>query len=54
MMLSAGRDNNILSLTWIWLDKGNQYEFLKHPKMKWLDGGLEPSLSGLLVHCSTN
>ena len=23
------------------LDKGNQNKFLKHPKIKWLDGGLE-------------
>ena len=25
----------------IWLDKGNQYEFLKHPKIKWLDAVVE-------------
>ena len=30
--------NNILSFAYIWLDKGIQNEFLKHPKMKWLDG----------------
>ena len=23
---------------YIWLDKGNQNEFLKHPKIKWFDG----------------
>ena len=22
-----------------WLNKGNQYEFRKHPKIKWLDAG---------------
>ena len=35
-------------------NKGNQYEFRKHPKAKWLNGGLEPLTSGLLVHCFTN
>ena len=34
-------------------DKGNQNEFLKHPKIKWLDGGHEPPTSGFPVHCST-
>ena len=42
------------SFAYIWLDKGNQNEFLKHPKIKWLDGGLEPPTSGLPVHCSTS
>ena len=46
MMLLRARDNNIQSFTFIWLDKGNQNEFLKHPKIKWLDGGLEPLTSG--------
>ena len=36
-----------------WLNEGNQYELRKHPKIKWLDGGLEPPISGLPVHCST-
>ena len=44
---------NIQCFAYIWLHKGNQYEFLKHPKIKWLDGGLEPPTSGLPVHCST-
>ena len=33
-MLLRARDNNIQSFAFIWLDKGNQYEFLKHPKIK--------------------
>ena len=45
--------NFIQSFAYIWLHKGNQNEFLKHPKIKWLDGGLEPPTSGLPVHCST-
>ena len=53
MMLLCARDNNIQSIAFIWLNKGNQNEFLKHPKITWLDGGLEPPTSGLLVHCST-
>ena len=28
-----------VSFAYIWLDKGNQKEFLKYPKIKWLDGG---------------
>ena len=40
MMLLRARENNIQSIAFIWLDKGNQNEFLKHPKIKWLDGGL--------------
>ena len=39
MMLLRARDNNIQSFAYTWLHKGNQNEFLKHPKMKWLDGG---------------
>ena len=31
-----------------------QYEFRKHPKIKWLDGGLKPLTSGLPIHCSIN
>ena len=42
MVLLRARDNNIRSFAYIWLHKENQYEFLKHPKIKWLDGGLEP------------
>ena len=42
MMLLRARDNNTHSCACIWLHKGNQNEFLKHPKTKWLDGGLEP------------
>ena len=33
---------------------GNQYEFCKHPKIKWFDGETQPATSGLSVHCSTN
>ena len=32
--------------------KENWYEFRKHPKIKWLDVGLEPPTSGLPVHCA--
>ena len=35
-------------------NKRNQYEFRKHQKIEWLDGGLVPSISGLPVHSSTN
>ena len=38
-MLLRARDNNIQSLADTWLNKGNQNEFLKHPKIKWEDGG---------------
>ena len=34
MMLLRARDNNIQSFAYIWLHKGNQNEFLKHPKIK--------------------
>ena len=37
MMFLRARDNNIQSLAYIWLHKGNQNEFLKHPKIKWLN-----------------
>ena len=47
MMLLRARDNNIQSFAYIWLHKRNQNEFLKHPKIKWLDGGFEPPTSGL-------
>ena len=53
MMFLCPIDNNIQSFVSIWLNKGNQIEFLKHPKIKWLDEGLEPPTSGLLVYCST-
>ena len=33
MMLLRARDNNIQSFAYIWLHKGNQNEFLKHPKI---------------------
>ena len=33
-MLLHAKDNNIQSFTYIWLHKGNQNEFLKHPKTK--------------------
>ena len=33
---------------YIWLNKGNQYEFLKHSKIKWLDGGLESEIDRIL------
>ena len=32
-MLLRARDNNIQSFACIWLHKGNQNEFLKHPKI---------------------
>ena len=32
MMLLRARDNNIQGFAYIWLYKGNQHEFLKHPK----------------------
>ena len=51
MMLLRARDNNIQSFAYTWLHKENQNEFLKHPKIKWLDGGFEPPTSGLPVHC---
>ena len=50
MMLLRARDNNIQSFAYIWLHKRNQNEFLKHPKIKWLDRELEPPTSGLPVH----
>ena len=53
MMLLRARDNNIQSFAYTWLHKGNQNEFLKHSKIKWLDEGLEPPTSELPVHCST-
>ena len=31
---------SIQSFAYTWLHKGNQNEFLKHPKIKWLDGEL--------------
>ena len=34
MMLLPARDNNIQSFSYIWLHKGNQNEFLKHPKIQ--------------------
>ena len=40
-MLLRARDNNIQSFAFIWLFKGNQNEFLKHRKIKRLDGELE-------------
>ena len=36
MMLLRARDNNIESFAYIWLHKGNQNEFLKHPKINLL------------------
>ena len=42
-----------LKFAFFWLYKENQYEFLTHPKIKGLDGRLEPPTSGLPVHCST-
>ena len=35
---TTGKD--IQNFAYIWLHKGNQNEFLKHLKIKWLDGGL--------------
>ena len=49
MMLLRARINNIQSFAYTWLHKGNQNEFLKHPKIKRLDGELEPPTSGLPV-----
>ena len=37
MMLFRARDDNIQSYAYTWLHKGNQSEFLKHSKIKWLD-----------------
>ena len=34
MILLRARDNNIQSFAYIWLHKGNQNEFFKHPKIK--------------------
>ena len=48
-----GLQKDIQSFVYIWLHKGNQNEFLEHPKIKWLYGGHEPPTSGLPVHCST-
>ena len=31
----------------------NRYKFRKHPKIKWLNGGLEPPTSELSVQCFT-
>ena len=50
MMLLRARDNNIQSFACIWLHKGNQNEFFKHPNIKWLDGGLEPHNKTCNVH----
>ena len=36
MMLLRTRDNNIQSFAYTWLHKGNQNEFLKHPKINFL------------------
>ena len=36
MMLLRARDNNIQSFAYTRLHEGNQNEFLKHPKIKWL------------------
>ena len=49
MMLLRARDNNVQSFAYIWLHKGNQNKFLKHSKIKWLDGGLEPPTSGFMI-----
>ena len=38
-MFYAAKYRPIQSLAFIWLDTGNQNEFLTHPKIKWLDGG---------------
>ena len=46
MMLLGARDNNIQSFSCILFHKGNQNEFLKHLKIKWLDEGLENPTSG--------
>ena len=41
LVIDAGKPFiHIQSFAYIWLHKGNQNEFLKHPKIKWLDGGL--------------
>ena len=53
MMLLRARDSNIQSFACIWLNIGNQNEFLTHSKIKWLDDGLKLPTSGLPVHCST-
>ena len=52
-MLLRARDNNIQSFAYIWLHKGNQNEFLKHPKIKWLDGELEPPTLNTILYVQT-
>ena len=42
----------IESFAYIWLIKGNQYEFRKHPKTRCLDKELEPLTFELPVQCS--
>ena len=39
----------LLRNLYIWLYKGNQYEFRKLPKIKWLDGGIESMLMELVL-----
>ena len=34
VMLLRARDNDIQNFAYIWLHKGNQNQFLKHPKIK--------------------
>ena len=41
-MFLLAKDNNIQSFASIWLNKGNQNKFHKHPKIKWLDGDSNP------------
>ena len=42
MMLLRARDNNIQRFAYIWLHKGNQNEFLKHPKLNGQTGDSNP------------
>ena len=53
LYITLGIESFYLKFAFFWLFKGNQYEFLTHPKIKGLDGGLEPPTSGLPVHSST-
>ena len=57
-MLLRARDNNIQSFAYIWLHKGNQNEFLKHPKIKKLINlkkkKLSPPSNHLIFGCLRN
>ena len=61
MILLRARDNNIQSFAYTWLHKGNQNEFLKHPKIKveqWAGnpevGDSSPPSNHLIFGCLRN